>query len=263
MQPDQAAPQRADFYVYILFRENGVPFYVGKGRGRRLAAHECAARRGAKGHRFSIIRDLLARGLGVECRKVHEGLTDAEAIALEVAWIAEIGRKVHGGPLVNETDGGDGMSGYQMPDASRAHLSAIARGIKKSPETVTRMKDSWKSRPAMTDETKAKLSASLKGRPLSPEHRAKVLAAREGRQFEYSQERRAKAAEIMRAISAGNIGRKRPPMSDAQRAKLSAAAKARVRKPHSPEARANMAAAAKNRRRVSASENVQAERLAA
>jgi hypothetical protein len=43
-----------DFYVYVLFRLDGEPFYVGKGRGRRWKFHATTAIRELS-HKAAII----------------------------------------------------------------------------------------------------------------------------------------------------------------------------------------------------------------
>ena len=99
-----------DFYVYVLFRENGVPFYVGKGRGKRWFRHEETARgskrRDGNRHKLAVIRKMHVAGLDVPKVKVATSLTDDQACAYEVAWIAAIGRADLGsGPLANMTNG--------------------------------------------------------------------------------------------------------------------------------------------------------------
>lgn len=108
---------RADFYVYVLLRHDGVPFYVGKGCGGRWLQHERDALMGANGRRFSIIREMYGRGVvWVPKLKVCDGLTEEEANAWEIAVIAAIGRWPMG-PLVNVTRGGDG--GKRRDEESR------------------------------------------------------------------------------------------------------------------------------------------------
>jgi hypothetical protein len=117
-----------------------------------------------------------------------------------------------------------------------------------------------KGRRQLSPEHRAKLSAAKKGRPLSPEHRAKLSAARKGRKFgPHSAERRANIAaalsrpEVRAKLSAAHKGKKRGPEATAniaaanrrpeKRAKQSADQKGKKR---GPEATANIAAA--NRR---------------
>lgn len=111
MVDESVAPERRDFYVYALFREDGTPFYVGKGKGRRCRVHlfPSVMNRTPKAH---IIRRMLEAGHGIKIEKLAEGLTEAEAFATERETIARIGRRPHG-PLWNFTDGGDGASGVQ------------------------------------------------------------------------------------------------------------------------------------------------------
>jgi hypothetical protein len=208
------APPRSDFYVYMLFRENGEPFYVGKGQGDRWLAHEYYARATKRRDpRCSIIRRMQSAGLDVPKVKLHEWLTDATACAYEVALIAAIGRG-EAGPLVNLTDGGEGKSGWTTSPETRAKIGAANRGRKRTPEVIE------------------KTAAKNRGRKHSPETIAKWAAARRGW--------KPSPGHIERTAAA-NRGRKHPPEACA---KMSAAG---LGKPKSPETRAKMAAAALNR----------------
>jgi hypothetical protein len=46
------------FYVYELRDDAGKPFYVGKGSGKRIAAHQRRARKGDTTHRANKIRSI-------------------------------------------------------------------------------------------------------------------------------------------------------------------------------------------------------------
>ena len=107
---------RRDYYVYFLFREEGgEPFYVGKGTRNRWAGHEKDALAGGSSHKARIIRKIIIELSHLPKKKIAEGLTEEEAFALEVRLIADIGRYPNG-PLVNKTDGGDGVSGFKFSE---------------------------------------------------------------------------------------------------------------------------------------------------
>lgn len=94
-----------DFYVYVLFRPNGVPCYIGKGRGPRW-------KRLSSGNRNPHVDNIIKSAGGcIPAIKIREGLSEKNALDIERALIAAIGRKDHGGPLVNMTDGGLGYFG--------------------------------------------------------------------------------------------------------------------------------------------------------
>jgi len=246
---------RADFYVYVLFRETGEPFYVGKGVNGRWLAHEWEARNGAKGHRFAIIRSMQARGLEIPKVKLHEGLTAVTALAYEIELIAAIGRRHEGGPLVNSTAGGEGVVD-ESPEvyakrldrkaslATRAKLSTALRGKKKAPEAVAKIRAANIGK-KHTPEARAKQRAAKLGKPghrLTPEHRAAISAAQRGRpDGPLSDEHRAK-------ISAALSGKVPHKFTPAARAKMSAAKRGKTRSPHSDATRANMRAAWERRK---------------
>lgn len=199
---DGTVPQtRSDFYVYVIFRPDGTPCYVGKGRGRRSQHHT----------KFSHNRHLRAiyaqAGGNLPLIKLCEGFTNAAACETEIALIAAIGRlDLETGLLVNFTNGGEGAPGYRPSDDARAKISAAKTGKKREP---------------YTPEHRAKLSTAQKGRkhaPHTPETRAKISAARKIRPG------KPQAPEAVEKTAATHRGRKRTPETCA---KISEAAKIR------------------------------------
>ncbi len=135
------------FYVYICFRPNGIPCYIGKGKEGR--AFESAQGRNGNKHLSATVR---RAGGEIPVVILSDSLLEKEAFALEVQLIKAIGRKPNG-PLVNLTDGGEGPAGRVQPAEERAH-----RG-KKSQEAFQR------------PEVKSKHSASLRRYYSNPEAR--------------------------------------------------------------------------------------------
>lgn len=189
------------FYVYAMFRPDGTPCYVGKGRGWRHVKKTSRSR-----HLLSIMN---ANGGRLPTEKILEGLTESQAFDLEAVLIRLIGRETNGGPLVNQTDGGDGVSGMRhsaevrermrvrmttlmadpaekarrraaletyLRDPTAADLRKSASAKSKTPEVVERLRIAMAKR--MSDPAeKAKISAFHTGRKRPPETGAKIGAA--------------------------------------------------------------------------------------
>jgi len=108
------------FYVYILFRPDGSPCYIGKGQGRRWLQHESkgALERASNWRLAGIIRRCKVQ---LPKCKLRENLTHEEACVLEKAFISAIGRGRFG-PLVNMTDGGEGSYGRKLSDDAKRRI---------------------------------------------------------------------------------------------------------------------------------------------
>lgn len=226
----------ADSYVYVLFRADGTPFYVGAGRKSRWADHEKHARHGLGPDvpRLNIIREMTKAGFkSIPKVKIAEGLTHQEARLREIALIAAIGRYPDG-PLTNQTPGGDGYreqsAEHRAQTAAqnrariwtpemRAKAAEKSRGKKQSPEAIAKMIATSKAR-GWSEERRAKTSAEtsarFRGKPKSPEHVDKMVAARKGKPLPPI------SAAHKAAISRGNLGKV---YSAETRAKISAARK--------------------------------------
>ena len=100
----------SEFYVYVYLREDGSPYYIGKGQGDR------AWRK--KGRRIPRPTDSSRIVI------VKETLTETEAFSEEMRLITFYGRKDNGtGILRNLTDGGEGTSGYKRSQETRDKMS--------------------------------------------------------------------------------------------------------------------------------------------
>lgn len=81
------------FYVYALVDpRDGATFYVGKGKGRRYAAHvaECRKDKGYNLRKRRRIGSILAAGLEVQITILADGLSDTEAYRLERQKLQEL-----------------------------------------------------------------------------------------------------------------------------------------------------------------------------
>eukprot|EP00189_Rhodosorus_marinus_P011939 CAMPEP_0184743346 /NCGR_PEP_ID=MMETSP0315-20130426/6227_1 /TAXON_ID=101924 /ORGANISM="Rhodosorus marinus, Strain UTEX LB 2760" /LENGTH=370 /DNA_ID=CAMNT_0027214573 /DNA_START=20 /DNA_END=1132 /DNA_ORIENTATION=- len=121
----------------------------------------------------------------------------------------------------SETSPADGRAS-RLSSSSRAQISNKLKGRKLSPETKEKIRlaalSTWEKRRAegqnnqrrmreVSEETRERISESLRGRRLSPEVRAKISAALKGRKF--SQEHRQALSESFTGSKNPMFGRKR------------------------------------------------------
>lgn len=154
----------ADFYVYEHRRlDTGAVFYVGKGKGERLMVTQ---------HRSPHWKSVAKKG-GWRASVAFRTNDEELAFLAEQELIRK--RRMEGAPIVNMTDGGEGMSGYVFPLEAIARRAAAQKGQKR-PTVSAKLSGRTKS-----PEHRAKLAASHRGMTASPEARARMSAARKGR----------------------------------------------------------------------------------
>lgn len=159
------------YYIYILFRANGEPFYVGKGKGDR---HKVSSKSSShRSHKNAVIRKTLEAIGEVPTVIAHYDLDEPTAFVYERTLIAAIGRHPLG-PLTNQTDGGEGISGFVQSAETKLKQSIKKIGNKNALGTVH-----------------------------SPERRAKEAACKIGNKhalgFKRSAEMNAKSSAALRA----------------------------------------------------------------
>ena len=104
--------EKKHFYIYqYICKDTKTPFYIGKGKNDRKYAHMREARKGGDRALCVKIRDL-GFDKGVEIETIDQNLTEWEALQKECLLIEKIGRFDLGtGPLLNQSFGGEGISG--------------------------------------------------------------------------------------------------------------------------------------------------------
>lgn len=103
------------YYVYAYIREDGTPYYIGKGKNDRAWQKYS--------HTVAVPKDLS------RIQILQEHLLESEALDLEIQLIAQYGRKDLGtGILRNRTNGGDGTSGHINSPETRQRKSLSKQG---------------------------------------------------------------------------------------------------------------------------------------
>jgi hypothetical protein len=124
----------SSFYVYVLYKPDLTPFYVGKGTGSRILNHESDARNTSlRSHKLNVIRAIHRAGRFVVYRLDAFFDQEKDALARERELITEIGRHDLGrGPLTNQTDGGEGTSNPSIE--SRERRATTLGGLSEDPD---------------------------------------------------------------------------------------------------------------------------------
>lgn len=146
------------FYVYAYLRNNGIPYYIGKGQDTR-----CYEKHGR-------IRLPSNPSLIVFLEK---NLSEVGAFALERRYIRWYGRKGidANGVLLNLAEGGEGSSGYIPSKERRMQISNQMKG------------NTWNVGRKHSEESNQSRSKKLKGRTITEEHRSKISKALTDRKF--------------------------------------------------------------------------------
>lgn len=197
---------KLDYYVYIYFKLNGTPCYVGKGRGKRWKHHlRCNTNP-------RLAAEIKKAGGVLPVVMIREGLSDRAAKDFERVFIKAIGRG-KSGPLFNFTDGGDGTEGWTQPEHVKAAVSKAQRGRKHSDEARAKMRIAQIGRKhseetkekigrgnrgkTFSEEVRRRMSEGGKGKVLSAQHRANLVGSRRPK----SAEHKAKLAAHLRKLA--------------------------------------------------------------
>lgn len=177
----QEFPAMLIYYVYAYLREDGTPYYIGKGTHRRAWAKKHGKIGVPKDERRIII-----------CER---NLTEIGAFALERRLIRWYGKKCDcTGILHNRLDGGDGASGLKHSEESKRKIGEASKDRKHTEETKRKLSEmkignSWNSGRKASTETRQKLSkASIgntnwAGKKHSEETKLKISQSKRGKMF--------------------------------------------------------------------------------
>ena len=157
------------FYVYKYLREDGSPYYIGKGKDDRAWYK-------GKHERIHLPKDKSRIVI------VQENLSEEQAFQLESELIEYYGRKdLNTGILHNLTNGGEGSSGAvfgRPPDERIQKIKDALTGRKFSDDTKEKM--SLSAQKPKSDKWKESASKNRKGRALSDTQRKFLSESRMG-----------------------------------------------------------------------------------
>lgn len=197
------------YYAYLLKRPNGIPFYVGKGKGRRCYMHlkSWHLKKDENRLKVNVIEQIRRDGEEPVVEILEKNLAEADAFRIEMEQIKLYGRVENGGILVNMTDGGEGQSGFHLKESTKKKLSDRNRregnpffGKTHTAATLRKIGDTNRGK-TLDSNWRQKLSLSQKGRPKSEETKLKMRLSWNGRTISSEQKQR------LRDLNRSRIGK--------------------------------------------------------
>lgn len=135
--------QAGRFYVYLLCRPDGRPFYVGKGSNRRVFEHEAEALRNhpigeSNPFKCNVIRKIVRDGGTIRYKidSVHEPDAQMRCLEREAALIREH-RRLHEGGILTNLAGGLGSLSGSAPSSLDRHSATLSGAAEDNPERAT------------------------------------------------------------------------------------------------------------------------------
>jgi hypothetical protein len=159
-----------EHYTYLYLREDGSPYYVGKGQGRRAYIIQ-------KWHKPPKDHSKITLQYWVD---------EDTALAYERYQIDFWGRKdIGSGILINHTDGGDEPPSHKGKSQSESHKKKIGDALRGKPKSKASRTNMSIARigTSLSEETKKRMSESHMGRQVSEETRRKISEANKGKQL--------------------------------------------------------------------------------
>jgi len=209
-----------NYYTYAYLREDRTPYYIGKGKGKRIYDKSKSEIQPPKDKSRVIF--------------LKQNLTEEEAFKHEIYMIAVFGRKDLGtGILRNKTNGGEGASGAVRSPELRAQISNSMKGRTFTKEHRKKLSESSKGK-KVSKETKKLRSNQRKGKKLSEETKKKMSETKKGSNHNMfgipkSEETKRKISEALKGRKRSSY-KKRKPLTEEHKRKISEANKKRKNK---------------------------------
>lgn len=160
-----------EYYTYAYLREDGTPYYVGKGKNNRA---------------FVKRRKVKCPDDKSKILFLKKNLTEKDAFKHEIYMINVLGRVDCGGILRNFTDGGEGVSGRIVSEEEREQMrvrelgNTRSLGKKMSEPTKEKLRKN-RIGVRLTDEQK-KILVGRKTKPLTDNPSPRTLYSRKWRE---------------------------------------------------------------------------------
>lgn len=168
-----------EFYVYqYIDPRDNMPFYIGKGKGRRKNSHlgeNGSKQRRSNWDKIRRIKDIRNAGLQPIVDIISDGLSEDEAFALEIEMIEKYGRRLEGGILTNICTGGHGRTGMKHTEEARRKIAEKNTGKQHSEETKKRISEAKKGK-THSDEARAKMSMAKQNMSQSTKEKLRKIA---------------------------------------------------------------------------------------
>lgn len=183
------------FYTYAYLREDGTPYYIGKGCGMRIYSSTRTINKPKDKSRIIFLK---------------QNLTEEEAFKHEIYMISVFGRKDLGsGILHNRTNGGDGTSGRLVSGETKRKIGESNKGKKVSQQTRKKIRNKLKGR-TLSEETKRKISEIQKGKIAPCSFKGQKHTEESKRKIGESKTGKKRSEETRKKLSESNKGENNP-----------------------------------------------------